>query len=142
MPTRGVKTKNTRGRKIFPKAKHAKKARRPQGRTLARGAEPATSIGPELMEVINHLVSLMRETTDPRELEQLDRQRIALSEEAARCIDSVLDETTAHYQAAIEGLQETSETIRKAIQGIETVRAVILKAAKAAELVGKVAAMV
>lgn len=121
--------------------KRKKTVRRPTTQALTRGVASVPPIGPELMEVINNLVVLMRETTDLRQLEKLDAQRIALSKEAARCIDCALDDTTARYQAAVEGLQQASETIGKAIQGIETVKEVILKAAKAAELVGKVAAM-
>lgn len=91
--------------------------------------------------VINNLGRLMRESTDRRQLEKLDAQRVALSEEAACCIDCTLDDSPARYQSAVEGLQRVSETIRKTIQGIETVTEVISKAAKAVELVGKVAAM-
>jgi hypothetical protein len=93
------------------------------------------------MAVINNLISLMKRTTDLQQLEELDQQRIAFSDEAARLIDEALDKTTAQYQAAVEGLQQTAEIIRKAIQGLETVKQAILQAAKAAELVGKVAAM-
>lgn len=115
-------------------------SRRP-AQTFTRGITPTPSIGPQLMEVINNLVSLMRTTTNSQQLKKLNQHRIALSDEAARLIDGVLEDSTVQYQAAIEGLQQASETIRKAIQGIETVKEVILKAAKAAELVGKVAAM-
>lgn len=121
--------------------KRKKTVRRSKTQALTRGVVSVPPIGPELMEVINNLVTLMRATMNGRQLEKLDAQRIALSEEASRFIDGNLDGTTAQYQAAIEGLQETSETIRQAIQGIETVNKVILKAARAAELVGKVAAM-
>lgn len=121
--------------------KKTKNVRRTRARVLSRDGASVPSIGPELMELINDLVGLMRVTTNPKQLEQLDKQRIALSEEAARCIDGVLEDSTVQYRAAVEGLQQASDTVEKAIQGIETVKAVILKAAKAAELVGKVAAM-
>ena len=93
------------------------------------------------MKVIANLIALMRTTTDPRQLKKLDEQRVALSDEAGRLIDGVLEDTTNQYRVAVEGLQQDSETIRKAIEGVETVKQVILQAAKAAELVGKVAAM-
>lgn len=121
--------------------KTRRKVGRPSAQTVTRGITPAPSIGPQLMEVINSLIALMRQTTDPKQLKKLDEQRISLSDEAARLIDGVLEDTTAQYRAAVEGLQQVSETTRNAIQGIETVKEVILKAAKAAELVGKVAAM-
>lgn len=138
MPTRRQKTRKT---KTFPKAKPVKPVRRPKARIRAQGAEPITSIGPELMDVINSLVRLMRETTDPQELEQLNEQRVKLSEHAARLIDGRITETTAQYQAAVESLQQASGAIENAIQGIESVKTAILKAAKAVELAGKIAAM-
>ncbi|MGC4096379.1 MAG: hypothetical protein QM706_04625 [Nitrospira sp.] len=121
--------------------KNKKKTRRTNARTLSRGVTSPSPIGPELMAVITNLIALMRATTDPRQLKKLDAQRIALSDEAARLIDGVLEDTTGQYRVAVEGLQQASETIRKAIQGVETVKEVIVQAARAAELVGKVAAM-
>jgi len=50
------------------------------------------------MAVINNLISLMKRTTDPQQLEELDQQRIAFSDKAARLIDGVLDTTTTQYQ--------------------------------------------
>lgn len=121
--------------------KRKKKTRRTNTRSLSRGMTSPAPIGSELMEVITNLIVLMRVTTDPRQLKKLDEQRIALSDEAARLIDGVLEDTTSQYRVAVEGLQQASETIRKAIEGVETVKQVILQAARAAELVGKVAAM-
>lgn len=131
MPTRLKRRKTVR---------HTKTVRR-RTRSLSKGVPSTQPIGPELMAVINNLISLMKRTTDPQQLEELDQQRIALSDKAARLIDGVLDTTTTQYQAAVEGLQQTSETILKAIRGLEAVKEVILQTAKAAELVGKVAAM-
>jgi hypothetical protein len=103
---------------------------------------PSTDLlGPELMALINNLISLMKRTTDPQELDALDEQRIAFSDEAARLIGGVLDGTTAEYHTALESLRQTSETIVKAIRGVEAVNEVILRAARTAALVGKVAAM-
>lgn len=121
--------------------KRKKKTRRTHTRALSRGMTSPAPIGPELMKAIANLIALMRVTTDPRQLKKLDEQRVALSDEAARLIDGVLEDTTNQYRVAVEGLQQASETIRKAIEGVETVKQVILQAAKAAELVGKVAAM-
>lgn len=134
MPTRLKRSKTVR---------HSKPVRRKKTKTraLSKGIPSTQPIGPELMAVINNLISLMKRTTDPQQLEELDQQRIAFSDKAARFIDGVLDDTTAQYRAAVEGLQRTSETILKAIRGLEAVKEVILQAAKAAELVGKVAAM-
>ena len=122
-------------------ARRSKTVRRSTTRSLSKGMPSTKPIGPELMAVINNLISLMKRTTDPQQLEELDQQRIAFSDKAARLIDGVMDTTTTQYQAAVEGLQRTSETILKAIRGLEAVKEVILQAAKAAELVGKVAAM-
>lgn len=121
--------------------KRKKAIRRNKPPALSKGVMSTPPIGPELMEVINNLISLMKRTTDSQQLNDLDQQRIAFSDQAARLIDSVLDDTTAQYRAAVEGLKQTAETIRKAIQGLEAVKEVILQAAKAAELVGKVAAV-
>ncbi|CUS31298.1 hypothetical protein COMA1_10040 [Candidatus Nitrospira nitrosa] len=140
--TKTKKTKRVRRTKVAPKTRGTKNAPRSQARALTRGLEPIMSIGPELMEVIDQLVQLMRETRDPRQLEQLDEQRVALSEHAACLIDGHLEDTTAQYQAAVESLQQVSQTIRQAIQGLESIKTVIQKAAKAVELAGKVAAMV
>ncbi len=140
--TKTKKTKRVRRTKVAPKARRTKNAPRSQARALTRGLEPIMSIGPELMEVINQLVQLMRETRDPRQLEQLDEQRVALSEHAARLIDGHLEDTTVQYQAAVESLQQVSQTIQQAIQGLESIKTVIHKAAKAVALAGKVAAMV
>lgn len=131
MPTRLKRSKTVRRKKTV----------RRRTRFLSKGVTSTQPIGPELMAVINNLISLMKRTTDPQQLEELDQQRIAFSDEAARLIDGVLDTTTTQYQAAVEGLQQTSETILKAIRGLEAVKEVILQAAKAAELVGKIAAM-
>lgn len=140
--TKTKKTKRVRRTKVAPKARRTKNAPRSQARALTRGLEPIMSIGPELMEVIDQLVQLMRATRDPRQLEQLDEQRVALSEHAARLIDGHLEDSTAQYQAAVESLQQVSQTIQQAIQGLESIKTVIQKAAKAVELAGKVAAMV
>lgn len=121
--------------------KRKKKTRRTHTRALSRGMTSPAPIGPQLMDVITNLVALMRTTTDPKQLKKLDEQRIALSDEAARLIDGVLEDTSNQYRVAVEGLQQASETICKAIEGVETVKRVLLQAAKAAELVGKVAAM-
>lgn len=145
MPIKSTKTKKTkrvRRTKVAPKARRTKNAPRSKARALTRGLEPIMSIGPELMEVINQLVQLMRETRDPRQLEQLDEQRVALSAHAARLIDGHLEDSTAQYQAAVESLQQVSQTIQQAIQGLESIKTVIHKAAKAVALAGKVAAMV
>lgn len=131
MPTRLKRRKPVRQTKTV----------RRRTRSLSKGVPSTQPIGPELMAVINNLISLMKRTTDPQQLEELDQQRIAFSDKAARLIDGVLDTTTTQYQAAVEGLQQTSETILKAIRGVEAVKEAILQAAKAAELVGKVAAM-
>ncbi len=138
MPIRRPKTRRL---KVSAEPKHIKRARRSKSRARTRGVEPIISIGPELMEVIDQLIRLMRETSDPRQLEQLDEQRVALSEQAACLIDGHIEDVTGHYQAAVEGLQEVSHSIQRAMQGLESVKTVILKAAKAAELAGKVAAM-
>lgn len=131
MPTRPTRRKPVRRKKTVRRTTKA----------LTKGVPASQPIGPELMTVINNLISLMKRTTDPEQLEALDQQRIAFSDAAARLIDGILDTTTAQYQAAVDGLQETSETILKAIRGLEAVKEVILQAAKTVELVGKLAAM-
>ncbi|MFO0700609.1 MAG: hypothetical protein U0236_15405 [Nitrospira sp.] len=145
MSTRRTKPREprkTRRIKRAPKAKATKKARHSKARVFTRGAERPTSIVPELMGVLDQLLSLMRKTKDPQQLEQLGDQHSALSEQVERLIDRQIMETTAQYHAAIEGIQQASETIEKAIEGLESVNTVILKAAKAVQLAGKVAAMV
>ena len=150
MPTQRKKPRKVTT-KAVPKSRKAKsrstttrtrKVRRSKARVLTRGTERSTSIVPELMGVLDQLLTLVRKTKDPQQLEQLGDQHSALSDQIEHLIDIEIETTTTQYQEAIEGIQQASDSIEKAIEGLESVKTVILRAAKAVELAGKIAAMV
>ena len=93
-----------------------------------------------MLDTIEKTVEIMEYTQDPDRLKELNKQRIALSDEARRLIDVSLDTASAEYRAATSVLNQASATIREAIRGLESIKNAILMAAKALELVAKVAA--
>jgi hypothetical protein len=111
-------------------------------RSLRRDLSPSRSLGQQLLDTVENIIELMEHTQDPDRLKELNKQRIALLDEARRLIDVSLDTASADYRAATSALEQASDMLREAIKGLESVKSAILKAAKALELVAKVAAMV
>jgi hypothetical protein len=95
-----------------------------------------------LLDTVENIIELMEHTQDPDRLKELNKQRIALSDEARRLIDVSLDTASADYRAATSALEQASDMLREAIKGLESVKSAIFKAGKALKLVAKVAAMV
>ena len=126
MPTR----RKTKGRRMTPR-------RRGQRRDLS----PSRGLGVQLLDTIENIVELMEHTQDPDRLKELNKQRIALSNEARRLIDVSLNTASVEYRGAATALEQASSTIREAIKGLESIKTAILKAARALELVAKIAAM-
>lgn len=110
-------------------------------RSPSRDLSPSRSLGQQLLDTVENIIELMEHTQYPDRLKELNKQRIALSDEARRLIDVSLDTASADYRAATSALEQASATIREAIKGLESIKNAIIKAAKALELVAKVAAM-
>lgn len=111
-------------------------------RSLRRDLSLSRSLGQQLLDTVENIIELMEHTQDPDRLKELNKQRIALSDEARRLIDVSLDTASADYRAATSALEQASDMLREAIKGLESVKSAILKAGKALKLVAKVAAMV
>ena len=111
-------------------------------RSLRRDLSPSRSLGQHLLDTVENIIELMEHTQDPDRLKDLNKQRIALSDEARRLIDVSLDTASADYRAATSALEQASDMLREAIKGLESVKSAIFKAGKALKLVAKVAAMV
>lgn len=113
-----------------------------RARSLRRDLSPSRSLGQHLLDTVENIIELMEHTQDPDRLKELNKQRIALSDEARRLIDVSLDTASADYRAATSALEQASDMLREAIKGLESVKSAIFKAGKALKLVAKVAAMV
>jgi uncharacterized protein YukE len=97
-------------------------------------------LGENLLAMLEQIVALMEVTTNPAQLDELEKLRVRLGKQIAALVDKAVDAASKEYQDAQKGLEAASQSAEKAIQGLESVANVINTIAQAVELVAKVAA--
>jgi hypothetical protein len=112
----------------------ARKKSRSTKKTTRSGAR-APKLGRQLLLTIEEIGHLKAITIHEERLQELDEIEAQMIEQLADLIDENLDQQSAKYQAAAQGLRDASSTIATTIEGLESLANAIKALGKAADLV-------